>query len=150
MQAYQCDDNGIYIGMSNCQPSPLQPGVFLTPGKATLTAPPTYNPATEAAQLNFSTQTWSVVPLPPVSLAYGSGAFSFTHGISITPVAPSVSGGAVSSYSVSPSLPAGLSIDPVTGILSGNPSGASSVAAYVVQASNSSGFCTAAISIVVG
>ena len=149
MQAYQCNMNGIFIGMTNCQPSPLQPGMFLVPGGATTIAPPSFNSATQAAQFNFANQTWSIIPLPPAGLSYGSQELSLTVGTAMSPLAPSISGGAVASYSVSPALPAGLSLDPVAGTISGAPTTASTTLC-VIQASNSSGSCSATLSIIVG
>jgi hypothetical protein len=41
MQAYSYDERtGEYIGTVNCQPSRLEPGVYLTPGHATRVPPP--------------------------------------------------------------------------------------------------------------
>ena len=56
----------------------------------------------------------------------------------MTPLAPTVSG-TVSSYAVSPALPAGLSLDGSTGVISGTPKQAAAYNLYVVTASNSSG-----------
>ncbi len=33
-QVCQLDENGCFIGMTSCQPSPLEPGVYLIPGRA--------------------------------------------------------------------------------------------------------------------
>jgi hypothetical protein len=51
---------------------------------------------------------------------------------------PSVSG-TVSSYSVSPALPAGLSLNSMTGVISGAPTAAAAWMDYMITASNSSG-----------
>ena len=56
---------------------------------------------------------------------------------------PTTSGGTVTSWSVSPSLPAGLSLDSSTGAISGTPSAVTSSAAYTITASNTGGSDTA-------
>lgn len=38
--AYQCDDNGFFVEEVFCQESPLEPGVWLCPARATFQPPP--------------------------------------------------------------------------------------------------------------
>ena len=85
----------------------------------------------------------------PSSLAYPDNPAVCTKGIAIPNDAPTNSGGKVTSYSVSPSLPAGLSLNASTGVISGTPTTLSAVASYTVTASNSSGSTTASLSITV-
>ena len=85
----------------------------------------------------------------PSSLAYSPSSFTLTKGTAMTTVTPTVSGGTVTSWSVSPTLPAGLSIDSTTGAISGTPSVVSSSATYTVTASNTGGSDTATLTIVV-
>ena len=74
----------------------------------------------------------------------------YTTGVPITLLSPNTSGGgAVASYAISPALPAGLSIDPVTGIISGTPTGTATIATYTVTATNVTGSGTFGISITV-
>jgi len=56
-------------------------------------------------------------------------------------LSPTVTG-TVSSYSVSPALPAGLLLDTTTGILSGTPRTAAAQSTYTITASNASGSTT--------
>ena len=70
-------------------------------------------------------------------------------GVAITINTPTSSGGAVTSYVVSPALPAGLTLNPSTGVISGAPTVASSTASYTVTATNSGGSTTASLSIAV-
>jgi hypothetical protein len=63
------------------------------------------------------------------------------------PYPPNV-GGTVTGYSVSPALPAGLMLDPTSGVIAGTPIAASS-GTYTVTASNGSGAATAALALVI-
>ncbi len=72
-----------------------------------------------------------------------------TVGTAIAALTPSVSG-TVTSYSVSPSLPAGLTLNTTTGVISGTPTVAAPNTSYVVQAINSSGSATYTIQFAVG
>lgn len=62
------------------------------------------------------------------------------------PYPPNVTG-AVTGYSVSPDLPAGLRLDPTTGVISGTPRAASSGTTYTVMASNGGGAATAVLNL---
>ncbi len=63
----------------------------------------------------------------------------FTKNVAITPLSPSISGGAVVSYSIAPALPFGLSFDTASGVISGTPSVISGSSTYTVTATNSGG-----------
>jgi len=52
-------------------------------------------------------------------------------------------------YTVSPSLPTGLSLNSITGVISGNPSNVQSLTSYIITATNGAGSTTATISITV-
>ena len=91
----------------------------------------------------------SPVVQPPSGLSYTTATAVYTKGTAITPNSPSSTGGAVTSYSVSPALPAGLSLSTSTGIISGTPTVATATASYTVTASNSTGSTTASLSITV-
>ncbi len=58
-------------------------------------------------------------------------------------------GGSVSSYSISPSAPAGTTFDPLTGILSGAPTNAQGLTTYTITATNPSGKSTAQFALTV-
>lgn len=73
----------------------------------------------------------------------------YTRGGYITPLNPTVSGGAVTSYSVSPSLPAGLGLNTKTGIISGTPRVVSAANEYTITATNIAGSATAKIAITI-
>ncbi|NOV22356.1 kelch-like protein [Cupriavidus necator] len=78
----------------------------------------------------------------PVSLAYSVTAVSFTVGDTIAPIGPTSSGGAITHYSITPALPAGLAFDAQTGVISGTPAATAAPAPYVVTGTNSAGSVT--------
>ena len=87
--------------------------------------------------------------LPPVNLTYSTNPATYVTGTAITPNTPSQTGGAVASYSVSPALPAGLTLNTVSGVITGTPTTATAAASYTITATNAAGFTTASLSITV-
>jgi hypothetical protein len=81
----------------------------------------------------------SVIDNPPATVKYSSASLTCTIGVACGLAAPTTTGGAVTSYSVSPTLPDGLTLDPATGAISGTPNAITAGALYVVLASNSGG-----------
>jgi 6-phosphogluconolactonase (cycloisomerase 2 family) len=79
----------------------------------------------------------------PSGLSYPTPP-TFLVGQAISPLAPKVTG-TVSTYSVSPALPAGLNQSASTGVISGTPTAITSTASYKIEASNSGGNTTATI-----
>jgi len=86
---------------------------------------------------------------PPSNLSYTDSTAVYTEGTAITANNPTNLGGAVSSYSVSPDLPAGLSLSTSTGIITGTPTAVTATANYTVTASNSAGNTTTTLTITV-
>jgi uncharacterized protein (DUF1800 family) len=84
---------------------------------------------------------------PPIGLSYATPQPTYEAEVAIAPNVPTVGGGAVDSWSVSPPLPSGLSLDASTGWITGTPADASPSASYVVAASNESGQATTLLSI---
>src|SRR5208337_1028055 len=78
-----------------------------------------------------------ITPQPPSALSYTTATAVYIKGTAITPNSPTSSGGAVTAYSVSPALPAGLSLSTSTGIITGTPTAVTATASYTVTASNS-------------
>jgi hypothetical protein len=74
---------------------------------------------------------------------------TFTVGTAITVVIPTNTGSQVSSYSIAPNLPLGLTLDPATGIISGTPTVSLPQTTYTVTATNTYGVGTTTISIAV-
>ncbi len=87
------------------------------------------------------------VTLPaPTDLEYPQTVIGTYVGQAITPDIPGSSGGAITSFTVTPALPPGLSMDPSTGVISGTPNAPAAQATYVVTGSNSAGTITADVS----
>jgi hypothetical protein len=90
---------------------------------------------------------FSNVSLPPPSgLSYTPSSLSGTVDTEISSLSPSVTG-AVTSYSVSPALPLGLSLDESSGVISGTPTAVSALDTYTVTAANGTGTTTATVTI---
>ena len=57
----------------------------------------------------------------PSGLTYSTNPAVYTNGVAITPNSPSSGGSAVTSYSVTPALPTGLTLNTTTGVITGTP-----------------------------
>ena len=90
---------------------------------------------------------FNTAPAPSL-LSYASSSLSLTSGTAMTTLTPTVTG-TVTSWSVSPTLPTGLTLNTATGAISGTPTTASSARTYTVTATNAGGFATATFSITV-
>jgi hypothetical protein len=90
-----------------------------------------------------------------VSAAASQASFSytspqtFTVGQAITPLTPTINGGTVSTFSVQPALPSGLSLDSTSGEISGIPTTATTTAVYAITGQTTSGPLTFDLSITV-
>ncbi len=91
----------------------------------------------------------TVNDVQPSNLTYSENPATYTKGVAITANTPSSSGGAVVSYSVSPAMPLGLSLDASTGVISGTPTAIMATASYTVTATNSGGSTDANVSIII-
>jgi hypothetical protein len=87
----------------------------------------------------------SVVPLAP-SISVSPSSYTFYKDIAITSITPRNSGSPATSWSISPSLPSGLSLNQTSGSISGTPSATSSSTTYTVTATNITGTSTATFS----
>ncbi|HET8541760.1 MAG TPA: putative Ig domain-containing protein [Anaeromyxobacter sp.] len=140
--------------------SPALPaGLALDPSTGVITGTPTAVTAAAdyvvtAANVSGSTTatvtiTVTATVVPPSNLTYSANPATYTVGVAIAPNTPSASGGAVESYSVSPDLPAGLALDPSTGVISGTPAAAAAAAGYTVTATNAGGSTSAVLTLTV-
>ncbi len=85
----------------------------------------------------------------PVDLVYKGGQLVCRVDEACTLGRPSNDGGAITAYSISPDLPAGLTFNTSTGAISGTPTAIASPAAYTVTASNSAGSTSATVKVAV-
>ncbi len=91
----------------------------------------------------------SIAPPAPTAISYTAAAAVYVRGVAIAPDSPTSSGGAVTSWSVTPALPAGLSFSTATGIVTGTPTVVAPAATYTVTATGSGGSTTTSLSITV-
>ncbi len=90
------------------------------------------------------------VPPPvtaPTALSYPSPQ-TYVVGTTIAALNPTVTG-AVTTYTVSPALPAGLTLNATTGQIGGTPSAPTAMAIYVLRAENSAGAATFSLAVTV-
>lgn len=89
------------------------------------------------------------VAVAPTGLGYSANPAAYLVGTAIPANTPTHTGGDISSYTVSPALPAGLALDAKSGVITGTPTTATAVATYTVTGSNAAGSTTADLSITV-
>lgn len=80
-------------------------------------------------------------------LSYSPDSINATVSTAITSLTPTNTGGMVDTWSISPSLPAGLRISSSTGVISGTPTATSSAATYTITGTNATGSSTTQISV---
>ncbi|MDQ0028167.1 hypothetical protein J2X90_006020 [Variovorax paradoxus] len=97
-----------------------------------------------AAQLSIEVR---ATPIAPIGLAYIESSAVYFAGQPITPNTPITSGGEITQYRVTPTLPAGLSLNELSGVISGTPNAVVSAAPYTVTGINASGSVSARLSI---
>jgi hypothetical protein len=144
---YKVVGNGVTQGWSS--PDKWgEGGVFGVENDATASVTPGRY-AFELDEVLNSASLTRVGDLPPSALSYTPSSASGTVDTAISSLTPTVTG-TVTSYSVSPALlPAGLSISPSTGVISGTPTAVSALDTYTVTAANGTGSTTATVTIVV-
>ena len=103
--------------------------------------------ATNSGGSTSFTLSIEIIDAAPSSLSYSTPNV-FTINQSITDLVPTVSGENLI-FSISPSLPNGLSFDTATGIISGTPTELQSATDYEVTATNSGGSVSFIVSIAV-
>jgi hypothetical protein len=94
--------------------------------------------ATNAAGSGTTTLTISVIPAVQPTISYSPSTRNFTLDSTITSMTPTTSG-TFPSWSVSPALPRGLSLNAQSGAITGTPTRTTSAATYRVTATNSAG-----------
>ena len=87
-----------------------------------------------------TTGTFSLITNDPApQLAYARASYSCSRTVSCSVPAPDNTGGAVSSYSSTSALPAGLALNASTGVVSGTPTTVTPLTAFTIVASNDTG-----------
>ena len=125
---------------------PVSGQITGTPTLATTATTYTIGAANSTGQAYFN-MSITVQVAPPSALSY-RGPKTYNVGNLITPLWPSVTG-TVKTYSVSPALPKGLTLNPTTGVISGTPTVAQAAAKYIITAANSTGSTSYGLSIAV-
>ncbi len=97
---------------------------------------------------NYSTTVTISVIIPAPVITYPTPEV-YTTNTPITPLVPTNTGGAADSYTVDQPLPAGLTLDPVTGIINGTPTVVSPATDYKITATNAGGTGSFTINITV-
>ena len=87
----------------------------------------------------------------PTAVTYNQSSLSYTVGVAIAANSAAVTPTAATNltFTISPTLPPGLSLDTVTGSISGTPTGPAAIQNYTVTATNSAGSAQTSISIVI-
>ncbi|MDR3675842.1 MAG: tannase/feruloyl esterase family alpha/beta hydrolase [Acidobacteriota bacterium] len=136
--------------------SPALPvGLSLSPSTGIISGTPTAITAGASYTVTASnlvgsataTLTLTVNDQSPSGLTYTTGMAVFAVRVPIPPDTPSNTGGTVTSYGVTPALPAGLSLSTSTGIITGTPLTLTATANYMVTASNAIGSTSAILTI---
>src|SRR3982751_2132426 len=83
-------------------------------------------------------------------ISYKQKIVSLAEDMAMTPLKPDSLGGAITEYSVSPSLPKGIEINKLNGVISGTPSDTLMPAKFVVKATGPGGYANDTLTLSVG
>ncbi len=83
------------------------------------------------------------------AFSYSPSSLTLSQGLPFTAITPTSTGGAVTTWSVQPALPAGITLNPATGAIGGNPAAVTPRSDYAVTAQNSGGSVVHNISLAV-
>ena len=105
--------------------------------------------AGQTATQTFVVTVVDTTPVAVPSISISPATVAATVGTAIANITIDSSGGAVDSYSISPTLTAGLTLDTATGTISGTPTATAPSRTYTITATNSAGTATAMVNITV-
>ena len=100
------------------------------------------NPAATTTNTNIQT-------LAPPRISFGQSSYTGLVNVVITAIVPTNTGGAVSSYSISPALSNGLIFNTTTGSISGTPLVTKVITNYTITATNAAGTDTKTIALII-
>jgi hypothetical protein len=145
---------GTITGYSVSPPLPAGLSIAATTGvisgtPTVVTANASYTVTASGPGGHTMTQVPIVVNDVPPMISYASPSYSFTAGVAGQIPKPSVGGGAVINWSISPALPSGLILSSTDGSISGAASAGAPSASYTVTATNSGGAVTAVLTLTV-
>ncbi len=104
--------------------------------------------ASNSAGSTAAAVTISINDVKPQQVGYSSAVVAMALGLPITPLVPTATGGgAVTSWSISPALPAGLTFSTTDGTITGTPTVAQVSSNYTITATNSGGSATFAMAL---
>ena len=134
-------------GTTGCTVNPTS-GIlnFTAAGQCVIRATATANQTYAAGYKDIIFLISQAAPSAP-SISYSAQSYTFTQGQAATTVSPANAGGAITSWSVAPALPAGLTLNTATGVISGTPTSSQSATTFTVTAGNVTGSSSTAISI---
>ncbi len=143
-------------GVTSCSPSPTLPtGISINATTCTISGTPSAAKVATAYTITASnaygntnvivTITAQLYAPSSISFPFPGGVINYTTGVAVN-VAASISG-IVTSCSVSPSLPAGLTLNTTTCAITGTPTGTSPATNYTITASNASGSTNTTVTI---
>jgi len=119
--------------------------IYGTP--TTMTAAQSYTvTATNSGGSVSHSLTLATTLLPP-SITYRGTVFNFPVNVAVATLVPTNTGGAVATWTLTPSLPAGLQFDVTSGQLSGTPTAAVQAVPYTITATNAAGSGTAVLTL---
>ena len=94
-----------------------------------------------------TTITIEVNDVAPI-ISYSTSSYTLTKNTAMpSPATPTSTAGAVVSWSVAPTLPAGLTLNSTTGVIDGTPTTVTSSTVYTITATNTGGTDTATVTI---